>query len=490
MPTDRRPLFGLALAGAAVSFGIAAGTGVTSTLRTVPVTASEFAFAPDEIFAAPAEELTIELANTGAFPHNIVFVLPDEEVGSETVGSGESTSLTFDAPGVGDYTFYCAIADHRERGMEGVLRVEEQEPPQFELFADGLKVPHGLFVDGTSVLVSEGGTSTDDVGNADGRVTMIALDDPDDRTVLVDGLSNSGGEGSTVGANHAIWREPADASQTALVALSGGPTHPEPRAQILVVEPGTAPQVLADVLAYEEANNPDGGVVDSNPWYLAYGPDERVYISDAGANAVFAMDSQTGDLSTYAVFQPVGPDGSRDPVPTGMQWTDDGLYVSLLGSFASETGQLRLLTDENSDGDAMDDGENTLVVDGLTLAVDVKQGPSGDLYVLQYYGTFPPPTPGRLVRIVDDGFEPVVEGLSQPSGMAFTPSGDLLVSNAPDRVVRITAETLGEGTAPTSTPTATEAPPQATRTPTATATEAGPTIYLPRVWKTWELGRP
>ena len=43
---------------------------------------------------------------------------------SDTIGSGEQSTFDFTTPATpGEYTFYCAIGDHRERGMEGTLTV-------------------------------------------------------------------------------------------------------------------------------------------------------------------------------------------------------------------------------------------------------------------------------------------------------------------------------------------------------------------------------
>lgn len=43
---------------------------------------------------------------------------------SDTVGSGDSSSFDFSAPDeAGSFTFYCSIGDHRDRGMEGTLKV-------------------------------------------------------------------------------------------------------------------------------------------------------------------------------------------------------------------------------------------------------------------------------------------------------------------------------------------------------------------------------
>lgn len=47
-----------------------------------------------------------------------------EGAATDNVANGESTQMNFTAPAPGEYAFFCAIGDHRSRGMEGVLTVE------------------------------------------------------------------------------------------------------------------------------------------------------------------------------------------------------------------------------------------------------------------------------------------------------------------------------------------------------------------------------
>ena len=46
---------------------------------------------------------------------------PDAE--TKQLGPCESQMITFTAPAAGAYTYYCAVGDHRQRGMEGTLTV-------------------------------------------------------------------------------------------------------------------------------------------------------------------------------------------------------------------------------------------------------------------------------------------------------------------------------------------------------------------------------
>jgi plastocyanin len=95
--------------------------------RTVTVIASGMDFEPSRIDARPGEKLLIQLINKGEAAHNIEFELPTGEVElDENVAPGRSGSLMFVTPAEpGSYTFYCPVANHHERGMQGKLIIGE-----------------------------------------------------------------------------------------------------------------------------------------------------------------------------------------------------------------------------------------------------------------------------------------------------------------------------------------------------------------------------
>ncbi|MCE7939798.1 MAG: ScyD/ScyE family protein, partial [Chloroflexi bacterium CFX6] len=485
----------------------------------VKVEASEFKFVPAAIAAAADKDL---LKNVGAAPHDIVFELDGGRIErTPVIRGGEDASLTFRTPPIpGEYVYYCSVGNHRARGMEGKLTIGGAVPAGP---ITGLLNPHGLFVaaDGT-LLVSEGGTGTAAPpnfapGNGDGRVQRIALADPAQRTTIVGNLTNSlDPGGGVVGANHAIEWPAGAATGTAkvvLVAQAGGPGHlrPAEAAKILRVDAGGA-TVLADPLAFEQANNPGGEQgaegIDSNPWRLVAGPGGMVYIADAGANDMLKLDPATGTLGTYAVFAEIN--GSQ-AIPTGIAFDTDGVaYVSLLGSLFSPAAeaQIRRLEDKNADGDALDPDENTLFIDGLKTPTDIALGPTGRLYVSEIFPATlsaidpacwtaaAPCAPGAKAVVATD-----LHGIS---AIAFDANGDALVAvnDAPgamgpslnsNQVRRLPAASLVP--APTATATTEPTPTAATPTvPTATPTTTNPTptprpgIYLPLLLKsppTW-----
>jgi plastocyanin len=435
---------------------------VTRQAEPVPIVADEFSFDPSTFAVPSGSAVSVELSNVGNAPHDIVFVLDSGRVEqSNRIRNGETTTLSFTAPvPPGAYEYYCSVGDHKEQGMVGTLTVR----PRIEMVPGEFLSPRGLSVDGDMLYVAEGGTGEPAAGefgpgNNDGRVTRLSLADPTDRTVIVDNLTNAVDPGGgVIGANHALPGGP----DVTFVLLSGGPGHPEPKAQLLAVTPAGA-MVAADLWAFEETNNPDGGPVDSNPWRLLL-DGSATYVSDAGGNTVVRYDltgCSTGCL--YALLEPVGEDDQGEPisaVPTGLTLGPDGaMYVSLLASFAEGEAQVRRLEDMNGDGDALDPGENTAFADGLTMAVDLAFDPDGRLWVLEFGGFA---AIGRLVEITEEGTGVAIGPLNAPSALAFTDDGDALVATGLEDsgfttsvVVAIPAIQLQPG-APGPTPTPTE----------------------------------
>lgn len=522
---NRTPWFtlGMIAAGAAlIATGIA--TQAAPSAKTIDVDASDYKFAPGAMEAETSESITINLKNVGARRHDIVFELDNGRREATTqINGGQSASVTFLAPAAtGEYVFYCSVGQHRALGMEGKLTITGGSIPLTPITE--LNNPHGLSAnpDGT-ILVGEGGTGEPKPGmftpgNADGRVQRISLADPMERSTIVERMTNSiDPGGGIVGANHAIrWGLAGPATSTAsvvLVAQSGGPgqAQPEDAAKILKVEDSQS-SILADPLAYERANNPAGepgeAGMDSNPWRLIPGPDNKIYIPDSGANDVLKMDPATGALSTYAIFAPIN---DNDATPTGMAFdpTRPGVaYVAQL-AFAmppAPSGQIRRLEDKNSDGDALDEGENTLLVDGLLNPTDLAFSPSGHLFVTEI-------APSTLGRIDPACFSAatacqaaaartvVAADLYGASALAFDTAGNALVAtntklppdrpstNASNQITRLPASSLIPGVEPTNTPTpATPTPTREEPTPTQQATPI-PTVtgrsfvYMPMAAK-------
>lgn len=210
------------------------------------------------------------------------------------------------------------------------------------------------------------------------------------------------------------------------------------------VKPGQAPVLVADLEAYEIANNPDGDVDESgepelltNPYDLVSDNAGGLYVSASGGNTIYHVASD-GTISPFAIFEnrenPLFPGlggPTMDQVPTGIEWGPDGaLYVSTLTGFPFPTGEARVyrIEDLSLDGDALDDGEVTIFAEGLTTATNLAFDTDGSLLVTEMSTNLLEGAPGRLVRVVNGVVSNVVaEPLVSPTGITIF-NGEVVVS--------------------------------------------------------------
>jgi hypothetical protein len=195
--------------------------------------------------------------------------------------------------------------------------------------------------------------------------------------------------------------------------------------------------VVADIGANEIANNPEPTAVDSNLYGMDVGTDGILHVADAGGNTVYHVDPTTGELTVLAVIPrivlpppaegtPVAGPPDLDPVPTGVAANPaGGVFVSLLsgGPFPPGAAKIHAIAE---------DGTITDVATGLTMCTDVKIGPDGQMYAVQFSLNFlgETPAPGNIVRVFANGtLEPVAEGLNQPNGIAFDAAGNLYIAS-------------------------------------------------------------
>lgn len=91
------------------------------------MTAADMRFEPSTLTVQPGQKVRVSLTNKGEAPHNVEFELPEgEKEFEENLAPGETKTLEFTAPEKpGEYTFYCPVGNHRERGMTGTLTVAE-----------------------------------------------------------------------------------------------------------------------------------------------------------------------------------------------------------------------------------------------------------------------------------------------------------------------------------------------------------------------------
>jgi hypothetical protein len=201
--------------------------------------------------------------------------------------------------------------------------------------------------------------------------------------------------------------------------------------QLLKISPSGVVHPVADIGAYEAANNPDGLQLDTNAYAVLALPGHQL-VTDAGGNSLLDVQAD-GSVSTLTTFPKVlGGFGPADAVPTAVVLGPDGAYyVSNLSGVPFTPGSARVWR-------VLPDGSKTIYADGLTQITDIAFGPDGSLYVLQHATAPFFAGPGSIIRIAPDGTRSTIDTqgrLNRPAGLAVGPDGDLYVANsstAPD----------------------------------------------------------
>lgn len=88
---------------------------------TIKIEGGGFYFKPNEIRVKKGEKVTVELKNAGGM-HD--FVIDELNVKAKLTKTGETATVEFTPTKAGEFEFYCSVADHRQKGMKGVLIVE------------------------------------------------------------------------------------------------------------------------------------------------------------------------------------------------------------------------------------------------------------------------------------------------------------------------------------------------------------------------------
>ena len=325
--------------------------------------------------------------------------------------------------------------------------VELPQEPEIVTVGSGFTSPQGVLVDDDgNVWVVDGGMGGDedvdwtspDSGEVEpgkmGDTAQVAVIAPDGEQSLVANLPSIAiGSDFLGGARLAVLDGELYATVGQWLGELGDDRLPLAGAIVRINADGTVDEVGTtwDL----EADNPDGFVVDTHPYGLATGPDGRLWVADAGANTLMSVDVSTGDVALEAVFDGIpGPlpnparDGAMemDPVPTGVAFGDDGtVYVSLLTGFPFVPGTASVKT-VDADGNIDD------YATGLTMLTDLRLGPDGNLYAVQF-GQFtdqgPTPNSGAIVRVMEgDASEIVLDGLPFPTSIDFNADGDAYVT--------------------------------------------------------------
>ncbi|GAA4714469.1 ScyD/ScyE family protein [Phytohabitans rumicis] len=195
---------------------------------------------------------------------------------------------------------------------------------------------------------------------------------------------------------------------------------------------GSDVKPIADLAAYEAANNPVGEI-DSNPYGLLATP-FGAYATDAGGNDLLRVDKR-GNISTVAIFpdRPVTvpnlpPDFPMQAVPTTVTRGPDGaLYVGQLTGFPFPVGAANVYR-------IVPGQQPEVFLSGFTNIIDIAFDRWGRLLVLQITKngiTSGDPT-GALIRVdLKSGqrTELAAGKLTFPGGVAIGHDGSIYVTN-------------------------------------------------------------
>jgi hypothetical protein len=195
---------------------------------------------------------------------------------------------------------------------------------------------------------------------------------------------------------------------------------------LIQLTPGGQWRVIADVAGFEATDNPDGSIVDSNPYGLLAEPARR-FVADAGGNSILEIEPNGSIhlLATLPSTPAPPPFNQSESVPTRVRRGPDGaLYVSTLTGAPFLAGAAAIYL--------MGAGHTPEVYAGGFKAItDFVFAPDGGMYVLQYAtGFLFFNEPGSLIHVAPEGTRTVlVEGLAQPTGLALGRDGSIYVSN-------------------------------------------------------------
>jgi hypothetical protein len=184
---------------------------------------------------------------------------------------------------------------------------------------------------------------------------------------------------------------------------------------------GLAKRVVADITAFECANDPDGQGVETDPYSVYAASNRHQVVADAAGDSI--LDVRNGRVSLLSVI-PSSANGT-DQVPTSVTRGPDGAwYVGTLAEGAGNGGAKvwRIVPGQDPE----------VYVDGLTAVVDIAFGPDGSLYASEFLTDLTAEVPsGAVVRIRPSGRRTVLgEGaLFLPGGVAVDRHGRVYVAN-------------------------------------------------------------
>ncbi len=92
------------------------------TVNELIVEVSDFKLIPAKISLKKGEKVKIILKNNGKLPHNLT--ITELGVATKTISGGQEDSLEFIPAKDGQFSMFCSVGNHRQKGVEGNVVVE------------------------------------------------------------------------------------------------------------------------------------------------------------------------------------------------------------------------------------------------------------------------------------------------------------------------------------------------------------------------------
>lgn len=304
-----------------------------------------------------------------------------------------------------------------------------QQAAPFQVVASGLNNPRGLAftTDGGDLLVAEagmGGSSTCFDGpegrsclGSSGAIARVEIGSGKVERVVAGLPSIALAEPpgfNAVGAHDVV----ASGKREFYIVMGLGGSLPTRNAlgpnaalfgHLVHVKQGSAPHSVADLVAFEQAIDPDREGADSNPYSLVRRSD-RIFVVDAGGNSLLAIDD-AGKIQVASVMpstlapappfiQPAPPGGQipMQAVPNSAAIGPDGaVYVGQLTGFPFPVGGASVYRIGG-------DGRPEVYASGFTNIIDIDFDRQGNLYVLEIakdslLAALEGPPTGRLIMV-------------------------------------------------------------------------------------------